>query len=62
MRRARKRKKHRVVFQVKTNEKLSVFDLFSRFDFEVQLTEEAGRTYLNFLCPYSMRFARGGLS
>jgi len=58
-----KRKKRHVIMRMKPNQTLTVYDMFSRFDFEITLIQkDSGRTELDFNIPGSMRIARGAMA
>jgi len=53
-----KRKRH-IILNVSPNQKVTVFDIFSRFDIELTVVEKgAGRLALDFFIPGSIRIAK----
>ena len=61
MKKQRHRKRHHVFMRMKPNQTLTVFDMFSRFDFEITLIQkDAGRMELDFNIPGNVRVAKNG--
>jgi len=56
----RRTKKRHLIMDVKENQPVTVYDLFSRFDIELRVFhKDAGRLAIDFNVPGSMRIARG---
>lgn len=54
-----KRKKRHITMRIKPNQTLTIYDMFSRFDFEITLIQkDSGRMELDFNIPGSIRIAK----
>ena len=60
MHKRRNKKKRHLILDVLPNEKVTAFDMFSRFDIELSVIQrDAGRLAIDFNIPGNVRIAKG---